>query len=206
MEAAGAAILVLGAVCLIAAIIGGNVSLPGGTTFAALTSKTSRVVLASFAVVLFVLGFIFLFLQSPSPLRPLDLPDSTDSSVTKRQYTTAANEICRASTSQLSQIKEQVGIEARDLNDLAIVIEGIIQVRRDQLSQLSELNIPKGDESDISAIEDSLRKYISSMVYATQVLYAEDKIAAEDSLKDLNSIASEFNLLTRSYNLSDCVI
>lgn len=60
MEAAGATLLVLGAVCMVAAIVGGNVSLPGGTTFAALTSKVVRSALAGFSIVLLLLGLMFL--------------------------------------------------------------------------------------------------------------------------------------------------
>ncbi len=69
MEATGYTVFVLGAVCLIAAIVGGNVSLPGGVRFAALASKGARIALGFFAFLLLGVGAIFIAapVQSPNP-------------------------------------------------------------------------------------------------------------------------------------------
>lgn len=200
MEVAGSAILILGAVCMIAAIIGGNVSLPGGTKFEALTSKLSRAVLASFAVILFVLGFILLVANLPSPPPPPGPPDDDDS---RMQYTEAANEICRASTSAFSQVMEQ---EGRDGYEHGEMLDDALQIRQDQLSQLSDLYVPIDDETYIRSMEDSLNEHINALNSLIQNYEMEDEVAQEDSFVQMKVTASEFNQYANDYGLSDCNI
>lgn len=214
MEAAGAAILILGAVCIIAAIIGGNVSLPGGTTFAALTSKPSRVTLAIFALILFFLGSILLVValaqSMPTPIAPgphsIDptedsltqtLPDSFDS---RMQYTESANTICRESESAVAQLERPDGSDA---NEIDVGFVALKQIRQDQLSQLRNLDIPVGDEVYINEIENSLSTHIDAIENLIQANYLGGIL--EDSYTQFMATSDQFNLTVRNYNLSDCI-
>ena len=81
MEATGYTVFILGAVCAVAAIVGGNVSLPGGVKFGALASGGVRVALGAFGALLLLIGMYFIVNGATGPRK--ESPTNTSEPVDK---------------------------------------------------------------------------------------------------------------------------
>lgn len=196
MEAAGGTLLVLGAVCLIAAIVGGNVSLPGGTTFGALTSKGVRSFLGFIAIAFFVIGFVFLLAGNfqPSPIDP-------QGGTSKSEEIRKVNLICDKNARALQQ--RQAPEAEAPYAEWASYIEQYVTSWDNTLSQLRSIDVSDGE---VSAALAGLPPYVEALAALSRAYVQEDGAAASAADKRRSDAAAEFNRLARPAGLAGCII
>lgn len=153
MDAAIGTLMLLGAVSIIAAVVGGNVKLPGGTEFAGLRHPALRGVLAIVGVSLMVFGSGLYVVNRGSPpsappatvgfSRPPSTPNPAVAAETSTQsphnaYLQQVKPICEAASRAGHQIPDF------DFNDLAAIESAYLAAARIETLESSQLKaIPR---------------------------------------------------------------
>ena len=184
-------LLIAGVFCVIAAIVGGNLKLPG-TEVGPIQSRSLRIILAIVGMVL--VGY---------SVRPGPHP------LTKEEYLANLDTICGKKNSSIaSWISFTSNPNPIDRINL------IINAERNFLAQWRRLPAPQGDEERLTSILDKFDQYISSYEKGKDVYlaalqrgeypdYANDVLIAKQNISDA---ITEYNAAIRGYGSNRCSV
>ncbi len=219
VEATGGALLLLGAVSMVAAIVGGNVSLPGGTTFGALTNTGLRATLGAFSIALLVTGGALMLgsgssppgpepgpTVAPEPPSPEPLePSPTTAGPSRTEFIAAAQGICAEGDRRRQSVPDPG--ESGTSQQQAAFLEEQQRVAQATNTGLRGLEVPTGDEAEIQALRQAHDGYVQLLGELAAIAASDDPSAIEafDENK-LGRVVQDFDVRARGYGLDDCVI
>lgn len=199
MEETGYALILLGAVCVVAALVGGNVSLPGGVKFAALASPRTRIPLGCFAAVL-MLGGAVLIADRGNRSPPAD--ESTASDVA--EYSRTVSDICGRTMPGIADLR---GLNDTSGKDEYAQSFWALASKLDELNgRLRSVPMPAAEKSSLSAMWDSHSAYVAAMDDVAAAISIEDDEAIESARIAASSAFDAFNQSARTYGLVKCVL
>ena len=121
---------------------------------------------------------------------------SSESSLTKAQFVTQANKICREGEDRRSKRVNELAEERANKNSTAAsrddVVFDILAIYEETTEQLSDLGQPKGEEEKAEAIVEAMEK-------AAERVRADPQSALTSDLP-----FREANKLAESYGLTSC--
>jgi hypothetical protein len=187
MDALQSSLLIIGSVSVIAAIVGGNLKLPGAQ-FGPLESTSLRVILAAVGVLL-IAGSLF-----PFAIR-LSLP-------TKQSYLAQLDASCE----QLGRYQRNVKTPPFDDID-AQVKYGThrLSFNREFAAQWRRWAIPPGDEKEVTAMQNLYDTYLDKVQEGIDQLQKRGYIS-HDLLPELTKLGTAYSARMRRYGSNTCVV
>jgi hypothetical protein len=225
VESTGGALLLLGAVSMVAAIVGGNVTLPGGATFGALTGRGVRAALSAFSVVLLLLGTVLLLgrpspapptpspspvvsgggsAPSPSPTTQPSPPVPATTGPSRAAFVAAAEAVCAEGE------RRELGVpdpgESGTAQEQAAYFAEQRAIVQDVNTGLRGLLVPAGDEGEVEALWQAHDRYLALLEELTAAVAREDAAALVDVESRAERVVGDFDARAQGYGLDGCVV
>jgi hypothetical protein len=184
-------LLVIGVLCLIAAIVGGNLKL-GGAEFGALRSPFARVSLAIVGTVTIAVTVVAITV-TPAP----EPPSQSHTSSARQEYLNQLDALCIALINAVAQLPapEQMTDPDRD---------ALIILAQEFLTQWRRMPPPRGDEQLIGTVQALYESYLT---LETQRIYAwehRDSASVQALEPQIEHARVRYNDQIRAYGSNRC--
>jgi hypothetical protein len=201
VEAAIVTLMLVGAVSLVAAIVGGNVKLPGDVQFDALKNPALRIILAVVGMGLIGLGFSLFGAGTSQTSNSAGgggtaPPQATSTEGEHRQYLQALLPICQHWQQQLTTLGN---LNQSDLSDYPRFYGGVASMVSQWSSDMKVIDPPPGEAEQLDHIFNELdltaKKYAdlaSAAAAGDRDVAIQEATRAEDALGKYNADAQAF--------------
>jgi hypothetical protein len=215
-------LVVLGAVSMVAAIVGGGVSLPGGVSFGVVTSRAVRGILAGFSVLLLVVGGLVLALStvslepgldtpvppptppSTSPVPPDPGPDPDPGprpEPSVDDYIVVADSLCADAAERHFGVGYPAGDTGRDM---ARWLRQHVVIMRGMADRLHGLTAPAADQEAAAAVWVALDEVVNRVATTAAVAETGDEVAYQAASQDAQAAKDDYRTLVQQFGMLDC--
>lgn len=191
---AGGVLLLLGAVSIIAALVGGNVKLPGNTEFPALKSIFLRIPLG-------IIGGLF-FLYGLALVVGINEETVQESTLNERPaYVARVNEICGRRVAEMASLPAAPEGDRLGIADAHFRAAQVLAEWRDEMLDVPQ---PKDDEAHLSQLFQAMTAMAYSMRAASEAAARDDRPSYDQNQSTFTESEIKFNGLASSYGLQRC--